>query len=104
MLDDVDKLARSPFAAGVAGSLVALRFAPGASWGERALNVLAGSITAAYVSPALAEWLRITSPGLQSGLAFLLGLFGLSLAAAGLQAIRETPLGQVLTGWISRKG
>ena len=104
MLDDVDKLARSPFGAGVAGSLVALRFAPGASWGERALNVLAGSITAAYVSPALAEWLRITSPGLQSGLAFLLGLFGLSLAAAGLQAIRETPLGQVLTGWISRKG
>lgn len=103
MLDDVDKLARSPYAAGVAGSLVALRFAPGSTWVERAVNVVAGSITAAYVSPALAEWLRITSPGLQSGLAFLLGLFGLSLAAAALQAMREAQLGQVITGWISRR-
>ena len=104
MIDDVDKLARSPYAAGIAGSLVALKFAPGSTWGERALNVLAGSLTAAYVSPALVEWLHISSPGLQSGLSFLLGLFGLSLAAAAVQAIRDTPLGQVITGWISRKG
>lgn len=104
MLDDLDRAARHPYAAGLAGSLVSLRFAPGDTWRARAVNVLLGSLTAAYVSPALTAWLRIDQPSLQAGAAFLLGLFGLSLASALMQAIASTPLGQILTGWLGRKG
>ena len=39
---DLDGISRNPYAAGALGSLVALRFAPGLSWPERCINVLAG--------------------------------------------------------------
>ena len=51
MLDDLDRVARHPYAAGLAGSLVSLRFAPGDTWRARAVSVLLGSLTAAYVAP-----------------------------------------------------
>lgn len=101
---DPSGLARNSFAAGALGSLVGLKFAPGASLGERITNVVAGGLCAGYAAPAVAEWLHITSSHVQSGLAFGVGLFGLSLAAAVWQGIRDLKLGEVITGWISRKG
>lgn len=102
---NTDQIVRSPFAAGAFGALItAVKFTPGASWRERAFNVVAGSMAAGFVTPALVEWLNMKSPSYASGAAFLLGLVGMSLAAALLQAIKDTPLGQILTGWLSRRG
>lgn len=101
---DPTGLARNPFAAGAIGSLVGLKFAPGATVVERVTNVVAGAVCAGYVAPGLLEWLHVTSPNLQSFTAFTVGLFGLSLAAAVQQGIRDLKLGEVITGWISRKG
>lgn len=100
---DIDRVVRNPFAAGAVGSLVALRFAPGQSWFERAGNVVAGSLAAGYAGPALVEWLQIGSAGLASGMSFGVGMFGLSLAAAIVDGIRQVRLGEVITGWISRR-
>lgn len=101
---DLDRILRSPFVVGAAGALItAVKFTPGASWVERSFNVAAGSVTAGYLAPALMEWLRLTSPSFASGAAFVLGLVGMSLAAALLQAIKDTPLGQIVTGWLSRR-
>lgn len=101
---DPSGLTRNPFAAGALGSLVGLKFAPGVSLLERITNVGAGAACAGYAAPALAEWMHVTSPHVHSGLAFAVGLFGLSLAAAVQQGIRDLKLGEVITGWISRKG
>lgn len=101
---DLDKVGRNPFMAGALGALATLRFAPGASWWERATNVLAGSVCAGYCAPALAEWWSIASPCMHSALAFGVGMFGLSLAAAITQGIRDTRVGEIISGWISRKG
>lgn len=101
---DLEKITRSPFLPGALGAVVALRFAPGITWGERAFNVAAGAACAGYVSPAITDWLHITSAGMQSGVSFGVGMFGLSLAAAALQAIRELKLGEIISGWISRRG
>lgn len=102
---DPDNIVRSPFVVGAVGALItAVKFTPGASWGERAFNVLAGSAAAGFITPALIEWLNMKSPAYASGAAFLFGLVGMSLAAALLQGIKDTPLGQILTGWLSRKG
>lgn len=101
---DPERIVRSPFAVGAAGSFVALRFAPGVSWWERLSNVIAGSLCAGFGGPALTEWLHITSAGMTAGVHFGVGMFGLSLAAAILQGIRETKLGEIATGWLQRKG
>lgn len=95
---------RSPFLAGAVGALItAVRFTPGATWWERGFNVCAGSVTAGFVTPALIEWLHLTSPTYLSATAFFLGLLGMSLAASLMQALKETPFGQILTGWITRR-
>lgn len=102
---DFDRIARSPFTVGAIGALItAVKFTPGGNWGERAFNVLAGSAAAGFITPALVEWLSMKSPAYASGAAFLFGLVGMSLAAALLQAIKDTPFGQILTGWLTRKG
>ena len=102
---DPERIARSPFTVGAIGALItAVKFTPGASFGERAFNVLAGSAAAGFITPALIEWLNMKSPAYASGAAFVFGLVGMSLAAALLQGIKDTPLGQILTGWLSRKG
>lgn len=94
---------RSPFALGAAGAVVALKFAPGATWVERATNVLAGSLCAGIGAPVLTDWLRVSSPGAQSFVAFVVGLFGLSLCAAIVQGLKDIKLGDVAASWLRRK-
>lgn len=103
-IDDMERLARSPFVTGALGGLVtALRFMPGASWAERAVNVGAGSLTAGYLSPALVQFLQLHE-GYAYGAAFVVGMLGLSVVAAVMQGLRELKLAEILTGWLSRRG
>jgi hypothetical protein len=101
---DFDKVLHSPLAAGLAGSVIGLRFAPGLNWLERCANVIAGTLTAAYATPGIASWFDVTKPEMLSAMAFALGLFGLSLAAACIQAVRDLKLAEIISGWISRRG
>jgi hypothetical protein len=95
---------RSPFAIGALGALVtAVKFTPGASWPERAFNVAAGSLFAGFLTPAMIDWLGMRNASYMSGAAFLFGLLGMSLASAVLSGIKDTPVGQIITGWVSRK-
>src|SRR5574337_438364 len=80
-----EKIAGSPFAIGALGAVItAIKFTPGASLPERIVNVVSGSAFAGFVTPALVEWLHMSSPAYSSGAAFLMGLVGMSLAAAML--------------------
>ena len=65
---------------------------------------MAGSLTAGFLSPALVQWVGLDSPSYASGAAFILGLLGMSLAAALIAGIRETPVGAILASWLTRKG
>lgn len=101
---DPERWVQSHFAAGALGALVGLKFAPGATWAERAFNVGAGSLCAGFFAPALAEWLKVPSPGMHSALSFAVGMFGISLAAAIAQALKDTKLADIISGWLSRRG
>lgn len=90
------ELIKSPWVAGAMGALVALHGVPGLTWGERAFNVFAGLLIAGYVSPAAASYLGLAEPTMQSAAAFLMGLFGLNLIAAIVEAIRTADLGKLL--------
>lgn len=94
---------RSPFFIGALGAAVALRFAPGASWWERASNVVAGALFSGYLSPALVEWLHLRTEGMTSASAFVVGLLGMSLAAAVLQAIKSIDLAKIASDWLGRR-
>ncbi len=101
---DPHRIAGSHFVTGALGALVtAIKFTPGASWPERSFNVVAGSMAAGYGTPALAEWLGMSSAGYVNGAAFVVGLLGMSAVAAVLQALRDLKLAEIISGWLSRR-
>lgn len=100
---DPDHIVGSPFTIGGLGSLVALKFAPGANWWERATNVASGMLVAGYAAPALTEWLQFKSEGLGNAAAFVVGLLGMSLIAAVFQGIRDLKLAEIISGWLARR-
>lgn len=101
---DPMKIASNPLAAGLAGSLVALKFAPGDNLSDRLINVASGSACAAYLAPAASEVFGLVTPSMMSCVAFALGLFGMSIAAAVMAGIREIKVGEIVSGWISKGG
>lgn len=100
---DPQKIISNPLAAGVAGALVGLRFAPGLSWLERITNVSTGAACASFVAPAAGELFRLSSASMMSGLAFAVGMFGMSLGAAIIQGLRDLKVGDIITSWISKR-
>jgi len=94
----------APFVVGAAGAFIAaFRFIPGASIVEKVINGACGTAIAGFMTPALTEWLSMKSQAYMNGAAFMFGLVGMSLAAAILQGIKDTPVGQILSGWLSRR-
>jgi hypothetical protein len=102
---DPEKIIHSPFFTGAIGALVtAVKFTPGASWLERAANIGFGALVSGFVTPALIEWLNVKSQAYLSCAAFMLGLLGMSLAAAALDGIKTTKFGEIVDSWLRRKG
>lgn len=98
---DPDRVLRSPLAAGTIGSIVSLRFSPGASKIERALNIAAGAALAGFASPAAAEYFALKTPAMQSAVAFAVGLFGMNLVATIFAWIKDAKLGDFLP-WLKK--
>jgi hypothetical protein len=73
---------------GFFGALVSLKFIEGLGTKQRATTVLAGTLVSAYVTPIVVSYLELT-PKMEGGIAFLCGLFGMSLTGAIIKAIPE---------------
>lgn len=88
-----ESVARSPFTAGLLGSLVlALRGNREESWRARIVTIVSGCLMAGFLSPAAAEFFALHTPAMQSGMAFFVGLFGLNLMSAILLWIKTANL------------
>ncbi len=77
--------------AGFVGSVVSLKFVSDLSTWQKVSTVAAGTFIAAYCTPITVELLNL-SPRLEGAIAFLGGLFGMSVAGAAIEAI---------PGWIA---
>lgn len=77
-----------PLIAGFFGALISLKFIDGLSVRQRASTVLAGAVIAAYSTPLTVEILGLSAK-LEGAVAFLGGLFGMSIAGALIKAIPE---------------
>lgn len=91
--------------AGALGALASLPFhADVRTFGQRVFAVGSGAAAAHYVTPLVIEYFSITTPKAGS-VAFLVGLFGMSIAAAILRSIKDGIVTQAITAWLSgRKG
>lgn len=101
---DPQRFIAHPLTAGVGGAIVGLRFAPGGTWIERLGNTIAGVSCAWWISPALSEILVLTSPAQVSALSFAIGMFGMSLVAAILEAVKTMKWAEIIASWLIRKG
>jgi hypothetical protein len=72
--------------AGFAGGVVSLAFLQGLSKTQALMAVVVGTLTAAYLTPAVVEKLAIT-PELQNGAAFVIGLCAMSVIPAIKKAV-----------------
>lgn len=93
---DPQHIFRNPWVAGAAGAIVALRGAPGETWRQRIFNIACGTLLAGYLSDGVSEFFGLTTIGMQSAGAFLLGLFGMNLIAAIVLAIQNTKLSDLM--------
>lgn len=101
---DPQKIVSTPLFFGVAGALIATKFAPGISWLERITNASSGAACAGLLTPAVGEMFKLSSTSMLNGLAFVIGMFGMSIVAAIMQGLRDLKVADIITGWISRKG
>lgn len=75
--------------AGAVGAFVSLRFFEGLSPWERWTTFLGGWAIAAYLTTPVTSYLELPAK-VEVGISLLLGLFGMSLAAALMRVVRET--------------
>lgn len=106
MIDiDPNRIIAHPIFVGILGVAVSvLKFMPGTNYAEKAINFMAGAAVVWSCAPGVIEYLSIKTIGIASLLSFMIGAFGLSLAAAVSSGIKETKFGEIITGWLSRKG
>ncbi len=77
-----DRIPQAHLVAGLAGSVVSLKFIKAETWMERVTHVFAGIAAAFYLTHPAAEWLVVKGPKLESALAFAIGVFGMAIANA----------------------
>ena len=99
-----DSLSVSNYLAAAAGALLGLRAFPGSSPRQIVANLVVGALTAVFVGPGLADWEGTTSPRIYAFIIFATGATGLVFFSAVIEGVRQTPFGQILTGWLSKKG
>ena len=101
---DTGRMATNPLAAGVLGAAIGLKFVPGVAWIERLINFSAGLSCSIYLSPAVGEMLSLSTASKQAGLAFLMGLFSVSIAAAIFEGLRALKVAEIIDSWAKRRG
>ena len=81
--------------AGAVGSFVSLQFFEGLSREDRWLTFFGGWALAAYLALPLTEFFEL-KPAMEQGISLAVGLFGMSLAAALIKAIRDTKWSEII--------
>lgn len=100
---NLELLFSSPFFVGAAGALVSLRFSRDVTWRQRMTTFVCGALIAGYCANPMSNWLKLTAAGDILGVAFALGLLGLSVLTAVFKGISELEVAKIITSWTSRE-
>ena len=97
---DTQAIASHPATWGFVGSLIALRWAPGATWIKRAANVASGVALTWVTVPVAADWLHLTTAQIAMGGAAV-GMFGLNVADQVTKGIKGVDFAATFNGWLN---
>ena len=64
---------------GFAGGIISLAFVRDLSRVQAAISVVIGLVTSIALTPVIAGWVGLNHPGIENGVAFLLGLCAMSV-------------------------
>jgi hypothetical protein len=96
----LEALGFKPLIAGFIGSILSLKWVPEAvTTRAKVWTVLAAFSCSLFLPPMMWEWFEITKVGTQTGISFVVGLFGMAAAGKVYAAIMDLPL----TDFIKRK-
>lgn len=76
--------------AGAIGAFISLRFFDGLGTRDRWLTFVGGWALASYLTGLAHEYFELKTVSAETGIALLVGLFGMSVVAALIKVIRET--------------
>lgn len=93
---DYDKAAANPWLASAVGSAISLKFMPGESWGERALNAVITYGSGVVLGGALVDHLEVASGKSAAGIVLLTSAFCLVIFQIAVQALQKTDWGAML--------
>lgn len=93
---DFDKAAANPWLASGIGSAISLKFMPGASWGERALNAVITYGSGVVLGGALVDHLGVRTGKSAAGVVLLTSAFCLVIFQIAVQALQKTDWGSML--------
>jgi len=99
---DFDKAAANPWLASAIGSAISLKFMPGQSWGERALNAVITYGSGVVLGGALVDHLDVTSGKSAAGIVLLTSAFCLVIFQIAVQALKSTDWGSMLSEKVSK--
>lgn len=88
--------------AGAFGAFISLRFFDGLSTWEKWVTFLGGWAAASWLAEPASRWLELEHPSMETGLALLVGMFGMSIAAAAIKLVRDTDWIAVAKDLVSR--
>lgn len=92
---------KAAFVIGFVGAVVSLRFVKRAEkWYEKGLMVFGGAAAAGYLEPPVSAYFSVTNGGF---IAFLIGLFGMSLASAMMGTINNIEWNKLWTDIIRKR-
>ena len=99
-------LAAHPFVVGLGGGLLSLKALPPGGFRVAAFHLLLGGVIAGACTDGVVEYLHVSSTGMRSALAFLLGAFGILTYVAAVEAVRTIKWGalleSLLPAWLGR--
>lgn len=88
---------------GALGGFISLRFNADLTWYERWITFFGGWGLGAWLAPPLNTYLELNQRAAwEAGTALLIGLFGMSFAAAVIKAIKSLDITAIITGAINR--
>jgi hypothetical protein len=90
--------------AGAFGAFISLRFFEGLSTWEKWVTFVGGWAAASWLAEPTAAYLDLEHRSMETGLSLLIGMFGMSLAAAVIRVVRDTNWTDVVRGFIDRRG
>ena len=100
---DFDKAAANPWLASAIGSALSLKFMPGLTWAERAVNAAITYGCGVVLGGALVDHIGDLSGKSAAGVVLLTAAFCLVAFQIAMDTLKRTEFGNIVNDWIRKR-